>query len=683
MEVINNLKIDLLKPGVKPMVNAMQADENSRVLEIALSANGSEWEIPDGVSFSMAYKKPDGTKGLYDTLPDGSSASSVDGNVVSIRLAPQMLTVPGIVTASVVISAGDQRISTFPIIVNVIQNPAVGAVGSEDYYYSVVIGNLDDLKTENKSSLVAAINEIFSAGGSGSYQNAVLYTPQKPTEEQKEQARENIGAMAAATGEYVAQNVEVLPGYYDSAVRYENANYKCAMVSCAPGEKYRVSTVHQTANKWPVAWIYDKNKNLLGTAEMEPVTTNAKYFDNCEFTTPDGCDFFCVNCWNMDKFSIVVEKYEIEEFATLKYVNSNLTTRETAFRELRTEIKTGYYDCTQSGITLVNHENYRCTKVDCVEGEKYKITKYAYFATKWPVAWLYSVSGKLMGTVGDALGQGEGYGDHVNDFELRIPAGCAYFVVNHFAYPDAQFVIKRYIPGAKPLSGKNAIYLGDSITYIGNGWRPEFNALTGVNEVLCTAVSGAHLCDYEDTVVDGVDYTTGSKNTVSNQVQSIINNPPSEHIDLIIIAAGTNDHAQSAEFEGGVTQFVDENNAYIDVDNIERTRYDGAMRWIAEKLWDMFPDAVIFFATPIQGAETSRGTWIQILKSDYMQEIAAYLGTPVIDATRKSGIYGRYENTNAAGKYLSDGLHPNMAGRIKLGRCYAAEVINYFSYLQD
>lgn len=168
MEVINKIKIDLLKPGVKPMINAMQADENSRVIEITLNANGSAWEIPDGVSFSVAYKKPDGTRGLYDTMPDGTSASSVDGNVVSIRLAPQMLTAPGTVTASVVISSGDQRISTFPIIVNVIQNPAVGAVGSEDYFYSSVIGNLDDLKTTNKSSLVAAINEIFSTGGSGS-----------------------------------------------------------------------------------------------------------------------------------------------------------------------------------------------------------------------------------------------------------------------------------------------------------------------------------------------------------------------------------------------------------------------------------------------------------------------------------------------------------------------------------
>lgn len=168
MIVTHKIKIELLRPGISPTVSVMQADENSRVLEITLNANGSAWEIPDGVSFSIAYKKPDGTKGLYDTLPNGSNAFTVAGNTVSVVIAPQMLTVPGTVTASVVISDGEHRVNTFPIIVNVIQNPAVGAVESEDYYYSSVIGNLEDLKTENKSSLVAAVNEIFSTGGSGS-----------------------------------------------------------------------------------------------------------------------------------------------------------------------------------------------------------------------------------------------------------------------------------------------------------------------------------------------------------------------------------------------------------------------------------------------------------------------------------------------------------------------------------
>ena len=53
------------------------------------------------------------------------------------------------------------------------------------------MGDLADLTTEDKSSLVAAINEAAASGGS---KDAVTYTPQTLTEEQKSQARTNIGA---------------------------------------------------------------------------------------------------------------------------------------------------------------------------------------------------------------------------------------------------------------------------------------------------------------------------------------------------------------------------------------------------------------------------------------------------------------------------------------------------------
>lgn len=59
------------------------------------------------------------------------------------------------------------------------------------------MGNLDDLTTEDKSSLVAAINEAAASGGS---KDAVTYTPQTLTEAQQKQARANIGAEKAGTG---------------------------------------------------------------------------------------------------------------------------------------------------------------------------------------------------------------------------------------------------------------------------------------------------------------------------------------------------------------------------------------------------------------------------------------------------------------------------------------------------
>lgn len=53
------------------------------------------------------------------------------------------------------------------------------------------MGNLSDLTTKDKSSLVAAINEAAASGGAA---DAVTYTPQTLTVEQQAQARTNIGA---------------------------------------------------------------------------------------------------------------------------------------------------------------------------------------------------------------------------------------------------------------------------------------------------------------------------------------------------------------------------------------------------------------------------------------------------------------------------------------------------------
>lgn len=53
------------------------------------------------------------------------------------------------------------------------------------------MGNLADLTTEDKSSLVAAINEAAASGGTA---DAVTYTPQTLTDKQQAQARTNIGA---------------------------------------------------------------------------------------------------------------------------------------------------------------------------------------------------------------------------------------------------------------------------------------------------------------------------------------------------------------------------------------------------------------------------------------------------------------------------------------------------------
>ena len=129
MTVTHPITVDLVQPGIKPRLYAMQFDANTRIVAITLQSQGSPWEIPADAAFGLSYRKRDGTRGFY---PEGITAS---GNTVAVTLAPQVLTCPGMVEAALICtdSAG-QRISAFPFEVCVAADPAGGSTVSEEYF---------------------------------------------------------------------------------------------------------------------------------------------------------------------------------------------------------------------------------------------------------------------------------------------------------------------------------------------------------------------------------------------------------------------------------------------------------------------------------------------------------------------------------------------------------------------
>lgn len=135
MRVTHNLRMDLARCSCSPVVNAVQGEANSRELIISLYDNGVAWEIPEATTAAVAFQKPDGLCGLYDQLPNGEPATSIAGSVVTAILAPQALTVPGEVTASVVFFDKDlDRLATFPFRIRVAVDPAGGQHVSNEYY---------------------------------------------------------------------------------------------------------------------------------------------------------------------------------------------------------------------------------------------------------------------------------------------------------------------------------------------------------------------------------------------------------------------------------------------------------------------------------------------------------------------------------------------------------------------
>lgn len=170
MQIISTLNMDLCDPQFPKRITVMQADANTRIVEIHLSHDGAAWTIPGGVKAALGYRKPDGTAGLYDKLPDGTAGLSIAENRITVVLAPQVLTAPGLVRAAVtLLDSNSDQLSTFPFEIVVKDNPAAGTIVSENYCYytsldaiNKAIGNVSGLKVG--TDLVSAINALVDNG---------------------------------------------------------------------------------------------------------------------------------------------------------------------------------------------------------------------------------------------------------------------------------------------------------------------------------------------------------------------------------------------------------------------------------------------------------------------------------------------------------------------------------------
>lgn len=134
MLVTHKFKMELNRRGTMPVIEAVQGDENVRVVEITLTSNYQPWPVPKDASALVRFRKSDGTGGIYDTLEDGSAAITVAGNVLTVKLAGQVLTAPGLVAAQVELNKEDQTLSTFAFGILVQADPSIGAMASKDYY---------------------------------------------------------------------------------------------------------------------------------------------------------------------------------------------------------------------------------------------------------------------------------------------------------------------------------------------------------------------------------------------------------------------------------------------------------------------------------------------------------------------------------------------------------------------
>ena len=197
MYVKHKLEIDLAGQAAIPRVDVVEGDQYVRQLELSLLCGGESWEIPEDAHAVIRYWKADGTGGEYDTLPDGSPACSVSGNVLTVELAPQVLTCPGNGMLSVVLTQGDARISTFSILIQVHGAISVGLESENFFCY-------DGLIPAPENAEVGQFLKVSGVNGHGTVSQVETVTLPS-LDEALAQAKES-GEFDGASAYEVAQN---------------------------------------------------------------------------------------------------------------------------------------------------------------------------------------------------------------------------------------------------------------------------------------------------------------------------------------------------------------------------------------------------------------------------------------------------------------------------------------------
>ncbi len=241
---------------------------------------------------------------------------------------------------------------------------------------------------------------------------------------------------------------------------------------------------------------------------------------------------------------------------------------------------------------------------------------------------------------------------------------------------------------------KRILFMGDSITAQGV-WVKIFNEIVEPECFVNIAVSRARWQDSVRTVYDGNPVMNepdkDGNNTLCNQLEKLMrgkdpdnanykHNPDYDGFDIIMISAGTNDYMPD-QLDGNWEEIISaqftEGEKTLPSEKVNRLCWPGAMRAVYEGLRKMYPNADIFFCSPIQGAEDLRPYASIKARRDYMKLICERISDVTFVDTFSCGICGIYEKSDINGRDLYDGLHPNENGALKIAR-YNANAIKQF-----
>ena len=108
------ITLNMQLPNIAAVSWAVQGDQLSRHITATLVDGSTAWNPDPSYIALVRYHKPDGTSGVYDVDEEGNPAVTWSGNVATITIAQQALTVPGTVLMQLEFyGSNDARITAF------------------------------------------------------------------------------------------------------------------------------------------------------------------------------------------------------------------------------------------------------------------------------------------------------------------------------------------------------------------------------------------------------------------------------------------------------------------------------------------------------------------------------------------------------------------------------------------
>ena len=218
--------------------------------------------------------------------------------------------------------------------------------------------------------------------------------------------------------------------------------------------------------------------------------------------------------------------------------------------------------------------------------------------------------------------------------------------------------------GGVSIANKKWLFLGDSITAMTgvNSWVDKFKELVSAHaNSYNQAVGGSKWCDDEQGIVyDGKPYQ-GNK-FIGNQVKWCENiGFSSDAFDCVIIAAGTNDTNLNFPNDDEIENAFYNGNSLKPLDEVDRSTWQGSVRYSVQRLKEMYPNAKIILVTPLQrkvdfDTSVTKDMYPIIRqKREIITKMARRMGVYIID-TCEANI------TDMSTDVHGDGLHLNQKG---------------------